>query len=204
MEFTFPEIVKLAAVGVGLLVLALSFVHLTKQKRVSRSITTSLMISIRFAIVYIGLFWIWCVLLRMPVDFFLILIAVWLVFSTLTLASPESGEMFLFAIGIVLGGPLLFLLSFIYWDSVVFDSLVLHPSEPTSEPKDKSTDSQEHLHAIGTVVATLKPTGAIEINGSNHSAATEDGKFLDVGATVEVRSYRNRTMLVRVVEEIET
>lgn len=70
------------------------------------------------------------------------------------------------------------------------------PPSSTSAPHDLSA----LIAARGLVVATLKPSGKIEIEGQEFAATTLDGKLLERGSIVQVSSIRNTMLVVSAVE----
>jgi membrane-bound ClpP family serine protease len=70
-------------------------------------------------------------------------------------------------------------------------------SPPAGAPSEQSVqDISEFNSAIGSVTATLKPAGKIQINGVEYPATSADGKFVDIGCEVQVCGRRDTLLLV--------
>lgn len=76
-----------------------------------------------------------------------------------------------------------------------FPRLVLHP------PNREITTAVEHLGKellgkTGVTTATLRPTGDALIEGAKYAVVSFDGGWIDAGAKIEVRAYRNGMLCV--------
>ena len=75
------------------------------------------------------------------------------------------------------------------------DEVILSPpANPFVQP-----DLSNLISSQGTVVATLKPSGKVEIAGIEYSATTADGMLLDPGMAIRVSDVRNTILIVRSV-----
>jgi membrane-bound ClpP family serine protease len=173
-------------------VVTLSWVHLSSQSTIPRSFRTAVSIVGRlFGI--IGLCYIIsCAWLGIPVFVFVAGSILALLASPLaTHHGVTAGGALEFAVANVLMLPIYVLKQFVLGFP---DRDILIPPPPTehSPPNDLS-----HLNlSTGTVVATLKPCGTVQIDGSVHSATTANGQYLDSGTSIHVTGVRNTLLVV--------
>ncbi len=191
--FSTVELLKITVVAIVLVSIALYYLPVFTKLGISRRLSSKVMTSCRLLGLYGGLLYYFCLYLQMPVNLFLILLICWLVISISGCYGAD--DLLGFAIGIVLALPLLLGVGFVYWIPV-FEMFVLHPPEPVTK-SDNTVSEHELINETGVIIATLKPSGTVEINGKAYPASSEDGTFLDVGETVKVCGSRNTSLLVR-------
>jgi hypothetical protein len=120
------------------------------------------------------------------------------------------------ALLVIIIGPLVALRQYIFGGPEM-DEIVLKP--PSAAPLNSSQGGPEATFtgrdsflpedsagagARATVVAVLRPTGFVMIEGRRAEARSHDGRLIDVGCLVEVCGRQNRQLLVRPVPRDST
>jgi membrane-bound ClpP family serine protease len=181
-------------------VMVLCWVHLTAQSRVSRSAGRSLAIARRLLMIWVFTYVLFIVVLGLSIKFTLILTSIVFFISPLaTLHAFEVHAVVLIAIVSTLILPIYALKQFVlgFPDR---ELLILAPPPEINTPSELT----ELKGAVGVVLSTLKPSGKVEIHGSEHSAITADGKLLEPGTRIRVTNVRNATLIVRAYDAYTT
>ncbi|MDB5387523.1 MAG: hypothetical protein JWM11_3169 [Planctomycetaceae bacterium] len=198
MQFQPIEMMKVALPCVAFTAVMLGWVHLSRQTKVSRSPRNSLIMVGRLVVVFASAIGIFCVWFGVPANVFLVLSGVFLLLVRFAnLDAVPGNNAFEVAVGLMILLPVYVLKQFVlgFPDR---DEVFLTPPAETFVPPDFS-----HLNAaLGIVVATLKPSGKVQIDNAVYSATTEDGKLLDTGTAIRVSGMRNAVLVVRSVERI--
>jgi membrane-bound ClpP family serine protease len=151
-----------------------------------------LAIAARLAVVFVASFAVFCVWLGMPVDLFLVICAVILVlFPLATVDFIPAADAVGFAINVLFFLPIYALKQFILGFP---DREILMPSPEPHVPT--STDLTGLRGAVGTVTATLKPFGKVQIEAIEYDATAVGGQMLDRGSSVRVTDIRHSILVV--------
>lgn len=170
----------------------LAWLYLSSQSTTPRSLHTSLLIVARLIATVVLPYVILCTWLGLPEMVFAGCAAfVLLVSLVATHQGFQAGHVFEFALVNAIGLPIYALKQFVlgFPDR---DILILSPPSDITPPSDLSRLN----HATGTVLATLRPCGTVEIEGVVYNAASADGKYLDMGAEIRVTGIRNLLLIV--------
>ena len=186
------DILKAAAEWSMITTLTLGWIHLSKQKPVSRSFGNSLAITARLAVVFVASFSVLCVWLGLPVDWFLGISAIILVLCPLTTVDliPAADEVG-FVVSLVLFLPIYSLKQFILGFP---DREILMPTPDPYIPT--SVDLAGLRDAVGSVTVTLRPYGKVEVDGIEYAATSVGGQLVVRGSSVRVSDIRNSVLVV--------
>ncbi len=120
--------------------------------------------------------------------------------------STALGLKFLIAIGLL--APAAGALALYLWPrSPMAKYMFLKPPDAdelgTAADLDNEAPRPEHLVGLlGLVASTLRPSGAVEIDGRRHEALAEEG-MIDAGAIVRVLAVRSGRLIVRAAAATE-
>lgn len=78
--------------------------------------------------------------------------------------------------------------------------LLLSPPAPHRHRATDDGEEHELVGKTGDVTAPLRPMGSVKIDGVVHSAKTDTGRLLEVGASVTVKRVLQGTLVVRRTE----
>ena len=198
------DILKFAAAWGITTAIILICVNLNPKSPIPRTIYSAFVIAIRLLFVYALTFAILSVCFGIPVDAVLIACCVVLALSPLArldLDIPSRlqvlnlfGEQVGIALWLTVMIPVYIVQQFVL-GFPDHDEVVLVP--PVHAEREELPDL---MGAVGTVTATLRPWGKVEVAGVTYSATTADGKLLDRGVAVCVTEVRNAVLVVVAVE----
>lgn len=184
------DIVKLAAAVAATIVVTLLWIHWSAQQRVDRSTRHSVKVVVRLLVIHAAAIYILCVVGEMPVNVYLVMTAVLYAISSAPdlIGGGSNVVEFAFVLAIFLPAYLLrqFVLGFPDADEVI---LKPPKSSKSNEPPPRKSDT-------GTVVATLRPMGKVELAGEQFNAVSAYGTMIDVGTPIRVTGQRGDTILV--------
>lgn len=186
MSLTMSDILKTALVCAATIVAVLLWVYLSGQTKVPRSTASSGKIALRIAALYAGVVMIFTGSLKIPIDYLLLgLLLIGFVACIMAFDSIPGD-----ALGLFFMIPLYILQQFIL-GFPDYDKVVLAPPDfaKNHEPPPLACDT-------GVVVAMLRPMGNVELAGERFSAASFDGKMLEVGTPIRVCGRRGNVLLV--------
>jgi membrane-bound ClpP family serine protease len=180
--------------------LCLAWLYLSSQSTTLRSLRTSVLIVARLTAVILPCYVILCTWLGMPNKVFAVGATMVLLLSLIaTIDGPSAdpsmaGLALAYAVWLPVYVLKQFVLGFPDHDKIILSA----PSNTTLQD-----DLSRRLQSSGTVVATLRPCGTIEIDGSIYSAASADGKYLDAGTKIRVSGARNTLLVVMAADVID-
>lgn len=186
------DIAKLAAPVAATIAVTLLWIRCSRQQRVDRSALNSTKVALRLLAVHAAVIYVLCIVGHMPVDYYLVLTAVVYFVAVVGPVGPTStDELVGFAFLMALLIPAYVLKQFVlgFPDR---DQVILTPPKFA-----RSTDPPPRKSDTGTVVATLRPMGRIELAGEEFNAVSDLGKLIDVGVSIRVTGHRGDAFLVR-------
>jgi len=192
MHLNLIDVLKMVGAWCIFVVVTLVWVHLSEQSRVSRTQRHSLAIAARLLLVFLAYFGVLGYCLSVPVNVLLIICSLILVIAPLASLKiePPADEIGA-AVWIFLMLPTYALKQYILGFPDHDEVILIPPEHPTVH----STLSGM-IDRHGVVKSTLKPSGKVEIDGTEYSATTADGKMLDEGAAICVSDIRNTMLIV--------
>jgi membrane-bound serine protease (ClpP class) len=113
-----------------------------------------------------------------------------------------AGEALLYRLGwvlatLVIGGCIIAILArYVVSSSRFLKRLILEGDEQVGYTAGTSREELPKIHAEGTVIATLRPSGKVEIGGNLYDAAAERG-LIEKGSKITVINYDGSTLIVR-------
>lgn len=192
------DVAKVGAAWAIATTLVIIWIHLTRPAAIPRTAYSAFVIGVRLLFLYAFSYSLFSICLRVPVNALLIISSLILAVTPLARLdmNPGSDELGA-AIGLTIMVPI-YILKQLVLGFPDHDEVVLIP--PThSGPHDLS-----HLiQAVGSVTATLRPSGKVEVAGKAYSATTADGKYLDQGLPIRVSGVRNGTLIVTAVSPLD-
>lgn len=195
MQFHPADALKVAGAWIVTTTIALTWVHLTRQATIPKSAYAAFVIAVRLLFVYGLAYALFCFCLGIPVEVVLILSGIILLLAPIARLDMVPGnDVVGIAIGLTILVPVYAIKQFVlgFPDQ---DEIMLVP--PAHSARD---DLSPLIQAIGSVTATLRPSGKVDVGGTTYSASTADGKYLDLGATIRVSAVRNNSLIVIAVE----
>ncbi len=198
MQINLIDVAKVSAAWVIATTLVIIWIHLTRPAAIPRTAYSAFVIGVRLLFLYSFSYAFFSICLGVPVNALLIISSLILAVTPLARLdmNPGNDELSV-AIGLIVMVPI-YILKQLVLGFPDHDEVILIP--PThSGPHDLS-----HLiQAVGSVTATLRPSGKVEVAGIAYSATTADGKYLDQGTQIRVSGVRNGTLIVTAVPPLE-
>ncbi|MDB5341246.1 MAG: hypothetical protein JWN70_6865 [Planctomycetaceae bacterium] len=198
MQINFIDVTKVSAAWAIATALVIFWIHLTRPAAIPRTVYSAFVIGVRLLFVYGVSYALLCICLRVPINVFLTFSSVILLLSSLArldVAPPMQEFWGILWLTIIIP---IYILKQLILGFPDHDELI--PPPPTGSA---SNDMSHLIQATGSVTATLRPAGKVEVAGKAYSATTADGKYLDRGAAIRVSGVRNGTLIVTVVPPIE-
>lgn len=191
------DIAKVAAAWFVTTALVLIGILGSRPSRIPRTVFTAFVIAARLLFVYGVTFAIFWGCLGIPVNVLLIVSGIVLVLSALARLDLD----FVVSDGAVGAALILMFMVPVYiLKQFVLgfpdhDEIVLTPPEEAARNEPPQITSK-----LGTVTATLRPWGKVEVAGTTYSATSADGKLLDPGVAVRITEVRGNVLVVMAVE----
>lgn len=207
MRWDLIEFLKASLACAVCIAFALGWLYFSHQKTLSKSVQNCLAISTRVILIHAIAFF-FCAWIGVPVNVLVILSVMVLALSPsasvaedspLNKAVPDEAGFLFFTVGVIVLAPVFILKQFVlgFPDR---DHLVLRTPQTKGRSKDfveSSSKSTEIKDEPCTVVATLKPMGQIQYQGSRRNAVSFDGSMIEVGQIVTVCGRNNQLLLVQ-------
>jgi len=184
------DIAKLAAAVAATILVTLLWVHCSAQRRVDRSALHSVKVALRLLAIHAAAIYVLCVVGEMPANVYLVMTAVLYAISSAPALIGGGSNVVEFAFVMAIFLPAYLLRQFVlgFPDA---EEVILKP------PKfKKSNDPPPRKSDTGTVVATLRPMGKVELAGEQFDAVSAYGHMIDVGTPIRVTGHRGGVFLV--------
>jgi hypothetical protein len=185
------DVARITTAWVGVTILVLVWIHLTRPPSIPLTLYAAFVIAVRLLFLYATSYAFFTLCLGVPVNVLVIISILILVLAPL--ARPDfvpGNDVLQVAVGLTVMAPVSILKQLIL-GFPDHDQIVLQPPAVTA------TVEYSHLiQATGTVMATLKPSGKVTIANRIYPATTADGKYLDQGTAIRVTGVRNGTLIV--------
>jgi membrane-bound ClpP family serine protease len=194
------DILKAGLLCAGTIVAVLLWVHRSKQTKVSHSVGTSVNIALRIVVLHIGFALLLCGSLKIPFNVLLyVLPFVYMATYAISLENfPAASDVVEAALVLSMTLPFYVIQQFVLGFPDRHEMVLKPPKLPRDD------DPPTYASDTGVVVAMLRPMGQVKLAGERYSAASVDGKMVDVGTTIRVCGHRGKVLLVAKSDDSNT